>query len=65
MDVNDNAGNLMPRGVPATIASNRASTGCSYRNRVQPRPLFFSDTWSFSVQKSYNTPSPNNPPVTR
>jgi|GEM_PF-2460031 len=30
MDVNDNAGHLIPRGVLTTIASNRASTGCSY-----------------------------------
>ncbi|OOQ43409.1 hypothetical protein AO361_09600 [Pseudomonas fluorescens] len=34
MVVNDNAGNLMPRGVLQSIASNRASTGCSYRVRV-------------------------------
>ncbi len=26
MDVNDNAGNLMPRGTPATIASKLAPT---------------------------------------
>ncbi len=33
MDVNDNAGSLLARSVLATIASNRASTGCSYRGR--------------------------------
>jgi len=31
MDVNDNAGRLMPSGAWTTIASNRASTGCSYK----------------------------------
>jgi hypothetical protein len=31
MDVNDNALNLMPRGVLTFFASSRASTGCSYR----------------------------------
>ncbi|POF40581.1 hypothetical protein B0D71_19085 [Pseudomonas laurylsulfativorans] len=28
MDVNDNAGSLIPRGVPASIASLLAPTGC-------------------------------------
>ena len=31
MDANENAGCLIPRGVRTTIASIRASTGCSYR----------------------------------
>ncbi len=35
MVVNDNAGCLIARGVWTTIASDRASTGCSYRKRFQ------------------------------
>ena len=34
MDVNDDAGCLNARGVPAFFASIRASTGCSYRGHV-------------------------------
>lgn len=31
MVVNDNTGNLTPRGALSSIASSRASTGCSYK----------------------------------
>ncbi len=34
MVVNDNAGCLIPRGAWSSIASIRASTGCSYRSKV-------------------------------
>jgi len=36
MEANDNVENLVPRGAQATIASNRASTGCSYN--IKPKP---------------------------
>jgi hypothetical protein len=44
MVVNDNAGSLTPHGALGFIASNRASTGCSYRgsrhqNRKPPTAL--------------------------
>jgi len=39
MVVNDNAGRLIPRGVWATIASNRASTGCSYTPVLYPAKI--------------------------
>ncbi len=35
MDVNDNAGSLMPRGVASTIAGMLAPAGCDSR----PHPL--------------------------
>ena len=53
-----------------TLQTDSQGAACGVRPdhavvRVNYRRAFFTEIWSFSVQKSYSTPSSAKPPVNR